>query len=102
MRPAEAEASPAAPSRLGWDGAVSLVASGLVQLLNVVSGIVIARSLGPAGRGELAAVLLWPALLASLSGLGTTDAITYLTARRPERTRDVAATGLLLSLLQGG
>jgi O-antigen/teichoic acid export membrane protein len=95
--------STAAPPRrrLARDGAISLVASGVMQLLNVVSGIVIARSLGPAGRGELAAVLLWPALLAYLSGLGCADAITYLASRLPDRARDIGATGLVLAVLQG-
>src|SRR5437899_2792632 len=99
--PAEAGAAAPRRRRLARDGVISLVASGVMQLLNVVSGIVIARSLGPAGRGELAAVLLWPALLAYLSGLGCADAITYLAARRPDRARDIGATGLVLAVLQG-
>lgn len=89
------------PARLARDGVVSLVASGVVQVLNVVSGILIARSLGPAGRGELAAVTLWPALLAAVAGSGTSDAVTYLASRRPDRARDVAATGLGIALVQG-
>jgi len=101
MALAEAGVRPAGARRLARDGVVSLVASGVLQLLNVVSGIVIARSLGPAGRGELAAVLLWPALLASLSGLGCADAVTYLASRQPQRARDIGATGLGLAVLQG-
>jgi O-antigen/teichoic acid export membrane protein len=101
MARAEAVTAVTAPGRLARDGVISLVASGVMQLLNVVSGIVIARSLGPAGRGELAAVLLWPALLAYVSGLGCTDAITYFASRQPGRARDIGATGLVLALLQG-
>ena len=37
-------------TRLARDGAISLVASGVMQLLNVASGVVIARSLGPAAH----------------------------------------------------
>src|SRR5215472_12860634 len=101
MALAEARVAAPAGGRLARDGAISLVASGAMQLLNVVSGVVIARSLGPAGRGELAAVLLWPALLAYLSGLGGADAITYLASRQPDRARDIGATGFVLALLQG-
>jgi O-antigen/teichoic acid export membrane protein len=100
---ARAEAIPAPldrPMRLARDAAVSLMASGVTQLLNVLSGVLIARSLGPTGRGELAAVMLWPALLAALGAMGGSDAVAYLTSRRPEQARQIGATGLWLAAAQ--
>ena len=49
---------------------LSLAASVAIQGLNVLTGIVLARTLGPAGRGELAAVMLWPSILAAVGSLG--------------------------------
>ena len=43
----------------------SLAASVGIQAVNVFTGILLARGLGPEGRGEFAAVILWPTVLAS-------------------------------------
>jgi O-antigen/teichoic acid export membrane protein len=60
---------------------LSFAASGAIQALNVVTGVLLARTLGPAGRGELAAVMLWPGLFAVVGALGVGEAITYHAAR---------------------
>src|SRR4051812_24280335 len=59
---------PAAPWRRGpRPGArrmgVSFLGSGLIQLLGVVTGILLARGLGPTDRGAFAAMLLWPTVM---------------------------------------
>lgn len=43
----------------------------LITLGGVVSGIVVARMLGPDGRGDWAIVLLWPGIVGYLGTLGT-------------------------------
>ena len=60
-------ATPLAPTREGvtpesarWAVAYSLLTSGGVLAVNILTGILLARSLGPTGRGEIAALLLWP------------------------------------------
>jgi len=69
-----------------------------IQGLNVLTGVLLARALGPEGRGELAAVLLWPGLLALVGSLGVMEAVTYHAAR------STAPLGRLLgsSLVLGG
>jgi O-antigen/teichoic acid export membrane protein len=59
---------------------LSLATSVAIQGFNVLTGVVLARALGPAGRGELAAVLLWPSILAAVGSLGVAEAATYETA----------------------
>jgi O-antigen/teichoic acid export membrane protein len=57
------------------------------QAALVVQGVVLARLLGPEGRGQLAAILLWPGLLAVLGVWGVDLAL----GRRAARPADVAA-----------
>jgi O-antigen/teichoic acid export membrane protein len=52
--------------------------------LALVTGVLTARLLGPAGRGEFAAIQLWGMLLISLGSLGVPEALAYFTGRRPE------------------
>ena len=59
----------------------SLVATLGVQAIQALTVILVARLLGPTGRGELTAVILWPMLLTTLGSLGINQAVTYYTAR---------------------
>lgn len=79
---------------------MSLGASLTIQVLNVATGVLTARLLGPTGKGELTAVMLWPGLLASLGFLGLTDAITYIASKEPGRSQAILGTGLVAALAQ--
>jgi len=79
---------------------LSFAASAAIQALNVASGVMLARALGPHGRGELAAVMLWPGLLAAIGSLGVGDGITYHTARAGSRPGTVLGSGLALCVPQ--
>jgi len=57
----------------------------LVQLMLVVTGPFLARLLGPSGRGDLAALMLWPIVLVQLGGLGIPAAMTYYISRGSSR-----------------
>jgi O-antigen/teichoic acid export membrane protein len=60
----------------------------------------VARLLGPVGRGQFAAAILWPSLFAAMGGMGVGVAL----ARRAGRATDLARvirTGLVLTLLTG-
>lgn len=71
-----------------------------IQVLNVVSGVLLARSLGPDGRGELAAVILWASTLAALGSIGIGEAATYHAARRSAFGGTLAATSAVLAGIQ--
>lgn len=78
----------------------SFTGSIVVQLANVATGLVLARTLGPHDRGVLAAVMIWPGLVAMLAGLGVADAIAYSVARKRERLGVVTGTALAIGLAQ--
>jgi O-antigen/teichoic acid export membrane protein len=79
-------------------GAQSLVTSLAIQILNVCSGVMLARMLGPVGRGQLAAIVLWPALLAGLGSMGLYEAGVFFSARRGEDPSEITASSFLSAL----
>lgn len=72
----------------------TFIASGTIQALNVVTGVLLARGLGPHGRGELAAILLWTMLVVSAGSFGLPEALTYETASERESARRAVGTAV--------
>lgn len=74
-----------------------------IQCCGVVTGIVTARLLGPASRGELVTVMLWPIILTNLGLMGCNWALARQVASDPEREADqvcgAAAAGLATAAL---
>lgn len=68
--------------RAGSPLTLSFGASLVIQGCNMVTGLLLARTLGPHSRGELAAVLLWPTMIAVVGVLGLHDAVTFHVARK--------------------
>lgn len=66
-----------------------------------IAGIVIARSLGPAVRGEYAAVMAWFGVVLVIGQLGQTAATTYFVARERARAADYLATSRNLMVFSG-
>jgi O-antigen/teichoic acid export membrane protein len=81
---------------------MSVAASLGIQGLNMISGVLIARLLGPTGKGQLTAVLLWPGLLVAVGSLGLGSAVVYFTARAAGRERDISATAFAIVLVESG
>ena len=52
-----------------------------IQIITVISGVLVARLLGPEGRGLLAGALLWPTIIASVCYLGTNYSIARISAQ---------------------
>ncbi|AFL88034.1 membrane protein involved in the export of O-antigen and teichoic acid [Terriglobus roseus DSM 18391] len=74
----------------------TVVSRVLIQGLNVLTGIMTARMLMPAGRGELAAIILWSGLLAGLTSFGLPTAMIFHIRRSPERVADMTWNALFL------
>ena len=70
-------------------------------LSNVVSSLVGARALGPAGRGDLLVVVLWPPVVAMLAGLGLPTAYRYWMAKEPERASKLFSNALIYTAVVG-
>jgi O-antigen/teichoic acid export membrane protein len=67
---------------------------------NALAGVVSARALGPAGRGQLAIVVLWSALVQMLGNLGIPSSFAYYMARWPERRVSVTRWLMRVAALQ--
>lgn len=72
----------------------SLLTAGLGQLVLMVSGVLVARSLGPEDRGYLALVVLVPTILTAVANLGLPLATTYYVARDRSRAAPIARSVL--------
>lgn len=75
-----------------------LVVQALVQVLNILTGLLTARLLGPEGRGELIVLTVWPYVLGTLATSGLPSAITYHLARRREGAQPAFVAAILLAL----
>jgi O-antigen/teichoic acid export membrane protein len=77
----------------------------LITAFGSLTGILLARELGPALRGDLAVVTVWPVFLSSLLSLGLPQAVGYRISTKPEEALAVVSTvtlgSLALSLVMG-
>lgn len=71
----------------------------VVALLTLVTGILAARLLGPEGRGELAAIQVWPSFIATVAMLGLAEALVYFSAREPDRAGCYMGSAMALGLI---
>ena len=69
-----------------------------VLLLNLITGIVVARALGPSGRGEIAAILVLTQLSVWFFSGGAEDAITFRLSRHPADGARLLGTWMMISL----
>jgi len=68
-----------------------------IQACMVIQGILTARLLGPVGRGEYAAVILWPNIFAALSIFGSNIALSRAAARQNKHD-EIFRSAVVLSL----
>ncbi len=78
----------------------TLLAQMSVLALGVFTGVASARLLGPQGRGELAALILWPSVLVMLASLGMNQAIVFYTGKQRYPMAHVWAACTLIGLAQ--
>lgn len=77
----------------------TVLVQGATVAVNLATGIITARLLGPEGRGEFAAVSLWLILPPMLATAGFQSAVVYFTRHDPEGARFSGLTGLLAASL---
>jgi O-antigen/teichoic acid export membrane protein/O-antigen ligase len=78
----------------------SLVASGLAQLLLIVSGVLVARSLGPEDRGYLALLIVVSGVCILIGTMGLPLAATYYIARDRRHARTITSSVLRFAVFQ--
>jgi O-antigen/teichoic acid export membrane protein len=77
------------------------IGQGLLLGLGTLTGILAARMLGPSGRGEYAAIIIWPMAIVGLVALGINQAITFNIGRRAFTVSEVATAVSSIGLIQG-
>jgi O-antigen/teichoic acid export membrane protein len=82
--------------RFAHAGAVTVLFSVLSLATNLVTGVIVARALGLAGRGELTAILTLTQMVGWAFGLGCSEAAAYHLARNRDDGGVVSAWLLLL------
>jgi O-antigen/teichoic acid export membrane protein len=68
--------------------------------LGVFTGIASARLLGPQGRGELAAVTLWPLMLVLLASFGMGQAVVFHAGKQRFALSEIWTAALAIGLVQ--
>jgi enterobacterial common antigen flippase len=78
----------------------TFVANIFIQICTVLQGVLLARFLGPIGRGEFAAVILWPSMFAGIGILGINIAIARY-AGKGEQAGKLVRTAIFAGLITG-
>jgi len=78
-----------------------LITDCTILLCTVVTSLVGARALGPAGRGDLLVIALWPLVIAMVVELGLTNAHRYWMAKEPERCSRLFSNAVIYTLVVG-
>jgi O-antigen/teichoic acid export membrane protein len=79
----------------------TVLGQGLLLGLGILTGIVTARMLGPAGRGEYAAIVIWPMAIVGLLALGINQAIAFNVGRRAFTVSEVTTAATAIGFVQG-
>jgi O-antigen/teichoic acid export membrane protein len=89
------------PGHIGGKSSVfkSLLGRGGQLALNVLTGVLTARMLKPAGRGELAAMILWPIFLSGAFTLGLPNALLYTLRSKRRRDATLITAAMLIAML---
>jgi O-antigen/teichoic acid export membrane protein len=81
----------------------SIGAQAAIVFINLLTGVITARLLGPEGRGIFAAVTVWPQLFALLAIAGVGNAVVFRLNKAPDAAAPIVTatfvTGALTSLI---
>jgi O-antigen/teichoic acid export membrane protein len=81
--------------------AQSILSKVVILALQAGTGILTARMLLPVGRGELAAMILWPLFVASVTTFGVPSSLIYYLRHRPEERERLIANSFLMATVLG-
>ena len=72
-----------------------------ITTFSIVTSLVGARALGPAGRGDLLLITLWPIVIALLAEFGLPNAYRYWMAKEPDRVSRLFSNAVIYTLAMG-
>lgn len=79
-------------------GLITFLSSVITFVIGLGTSVILARFLGPGGRGTYALLLLVPSLLVTIGGLSIQAAIVYFSANRKYKLSHIASTSLVSGL----
>src|SRR5262245_14286448 len=79
----------------------TILTSVAILAINLVTGILTARYLGPSGRGEQAAMSVWPQLFAFCFSVGMPLTIIYKVKYDPSQASEFVVSALIVSTVAG-
>lgn len=79
----------------------TMAISMVILVVNMATGMLSARLLGPEGRGILTAMILWPQFLAFAGTFGIHAALLYHLKKSPKEEAELYYSSLILTLLAG-
>lgn len=77
------------------------ITNSLMLSSGVVTSLLSAWALGPAGRGDLMIVLMWPGIFSMMAEIGLPQAYRFWTAKRPECVSALFSNAVIFTLLMG-
>ncbi|WP_295529267.1 oligosaccharide flippase family protein [Novosphingobium sp. Chol11] len=77
---------------------LAFLATGVVQIASFTSGIILARMLEAASRGEFAQIIAWFGFLGSIMAFGVNDSVTYYRSRNKDEGEEALSAALILSV----
>jgi O-antigen/teichoic acid export membrane protein len=80
----------------------TLIFTGSAAFAGLVAGLVLARTLGPEGRGQFATIVLWPTLLSIVGELGLGFAFSYFAGRNRQAVNGLWSLAWVVALGVGG
>lgn len=90
------------PRRLWRESLGIFSAQVAITMVGVGTGVIVARTLGPEGRGHFQLLSLFPTFLSNFVKLGIPQATVYCIRRRGASASAVASHALVLGLVLGG
>ncbi|MFY9609936.1 MAG: polysaccharide biosynthesis C-terminal domain-containing protein [Blastocatellia bacterium] len=78
----------------------TLVANSGITVLGLANSVLLSRWLGPTGRGEVAAAMLWPTLLIYLSSMGLISSVLYFASSPDARPKQIFGSSISLAGVQ--
>lgn len=72
----------------------------IIQAIGLGTGIIVARALGPGGRGQVAAVISWVSMMAYVGNFGMPVALAYAAARYPAQRPQLLGNSAAMAIVQ--
>ncbi len=80
----------------------TLIVNGGINALGLINSILLSHWLGPVGRGEIAAAMLWPGLLVYLSSMGLIVSSMYFSSIPDSKPQIVFNNAIVMGLILSG